>query len=586
MTNDDVEELRRDFDSFLFATFDKDKEDTSDISALTASISSGYHKQSTSAGKGSGNAILQAPPSKHYFSHKIAHRAFLAPAPKLVKPTIQQSPSPFLLPSEDKRLVPSPLLSESSVLEDMPKKVPDAMSRRLPLVVIPRRRKHKNYVSRRRNTQILASLRKCNSDPNVYRSYNSWEGLVAKDVQKPSVITAVLKTTNERTSANFEKATNGPRKYNLPAQNTVRSRIQKPQEVKEVEKPKEITRTQNLHGSGFKIPNISTNTNVGTSLSGLTSGVPKQVNLKKNQQGLVPDTAAVNCTPSTSGSNLVSSPPDSLPTSAVPSPQPPVITPKHSFAVSGLRRTSSKKKNKIDDLSSIKKELLESAAKLELAKKKIPGLNSGKNEKEESATSDEFKAKNMVNAISAAFSNVKVDDTNKTKNDGANVSQKAAKPPTTPSSARREIQNPPTPKLKLKNVAGPTQPKKTPPPQKNPEIAVPEKFSSDEEEDKRELKKEGNSHSKNLKDTIAQVEAALAEEERIKPPILQLSKQPIAHHGPPISIPGAPLPKKSFNPHAVNLLSSLQLPPSVSAKVDKIIAGGGKKLTTVRVKNI
>ncbi|NP_001368709.1 Protein kinase domain-containing protein [Caenorhabditis elegans] len=50
--------------------------------------------------------------------------------------------------------------------------------RRLPLVVIPRKRKYKNYVSRRRNTQLLASLRRCVSDPNVYKSYNHWKALL------------------------------------------------------------------------------------------------------------------------------------------------------------------------------------------------------------------------------------------------------------------------------------------------------------------------------------------------------------------------------------------------------------------------
>lgn len=49
--------------------------------------------------------------------------------------------------------------------------------RRLPIVVIPRKRKYKNYVSRRRNTQLLASLRRCVSDPHVYRSFNHWKSL-------------------------------------------------------------------------------------------------------------------------------------------------------------------------------------------------------------------------------------------------------------------------------------------------------------------------------------------------------------------------------------------------------------------------
>ncbi|VDN90766.1 unnamed protein product [Brugia pahangi] len=47
----------------------------------------------------------------------------------------------------------------------------------MPIVVIPRRRKYKNYVSRRRNTKLIASLRRCFSDPILYRSYNHWEDL-------------------------------------------------------------------------------------------------------------------------------------------------------------------------------------------------------------------------------------------------------------------------------------------------------------------------------------------------------------------------------------------------------------------------
>lgn len=46
-----------------------------------------------------------------------------------------------------------------------------------PIIVIPRKRKYKNYVSRRRNTQLLANLRRCTSDPIAYKSYNQWNGL-------------------------------------------------------------------------------------------------------------------------------------------------------------------------------------------------------------------------------------------------------------------------------------------------------------------------------------------------------------------------------------------------------------------------
>lgn len=58
----------------------------------------------------------------------------------------------------------------------MPRRGFDSI-RRMPIVVIPRKRKYKNYVSRRRNTQLIANLRRCFSDPVLYRSYNHWEGL-------------------------------------------------------------------------------------------------------------------------------------------------------------------------------------------------------------------------------------------------------------------------------------------------------------------------------------------------------------------------------------------------------------------------
>ncbi|EJW83680.1 hypothetical protein WUBG_05412 [Wuchereria bancrofti] len=58
----------------------------------------------------------------------------------------------------------------------MPRRGFDSL-RRMPIVVIPRKRKYKNYVSRRRNTKLIASLRRCFSDPLLYRSYNRWEDL-------------------------------------------------------------------------------------------------------------------------------------------------------------------------------------------------------------------------------------------------------------------------------------------------------------------------------------------------------------------------------------------------------------------------
>ena len=47
-------------------------------------------------------------------------------------------------------------------------------NKKQPLVVIPKRRKHKNYISRRKGNKAAASLRKCNSDPQLYRGFNHW----------------------------------------------------------------------------------------------------------------------------------------------------------------------------------------------------------------------------------------------------------------------------------------------------------------------------------------------------------------------------------------------------------------------------
>ncbi|VDM40575.1 unnamed protein product [Toxocara canis] len=76
----------------------------------------------------------------------------------------------------------------------MPRKGFDSL-RRMPIVVIPRKRKYKNYVSRRRNTQLLASLRRCVSDPVLYRSFNHWVGLsrpFSPEKEKQPEITAEL----------------------------------------------------------------------------------------------------------------------------------------------------------------------------------------------------------------------------------------------------------------------------------------------------------------------------------------------------------------------------------------------------------
>uniref|UniRef100_A0A1I7TLH5 Protein kinase domain-containing protein n=1 Tax=Caenorhabditis tropicalis TaxID=1561998 RepID=A0A1I7TLH5_9PELO len=120
---------------------------------------------------------------RHYISHRLPQRAVLSNAPP-----IQSAAIVFKTSGEDKTRA-QPLLSSLVPPQVMPvhhqKSTGAAPAtntnslalRRLPLVVIPRKRKYKNYVSRRRNTQLLASLRRCVSDPNVYKSFNHWKGL-------------------------------------------------------------------------------------------------------------------------------------------------------------------------------------------------------------------------------------------------------------------------------------------------------------------------------------------------------------------------------------------------------------------------
>ncbi|VDP17011.1 unnamed protein product [Onchocerca flexuosa] len=132
------------------------------------------------------NLSVHNPVTKHYYSHRIPQHATLVPSPihhqsslhtsilssTSISPSLHSSSSPhpscvingrLFKPSEEYRI-------------KMPRRGFDTI-RRIPIVVIPRKRKYKNYISRRRNTQLIASLRRCFSDPVLYRSYNHWEGL-------------------------------------------------------------------------------------------------------------------------------------------------------------------------------------------------------------------------------------------------------------------------------------------------------------------------------------------------------------------------------------------------------------------------
>ncbi|GMR34152.1 hypothetical protein PMAYCL1PPCAC_04347, partial [Pristionchus mayeri] len=96
---------------------------------------------------------------------RLPHTAILSTGPSVQSARLLLSPAASPAPQTT-----SPSVSISG-------KSTPRMPKRLPLVVIPRRRKYKNYISRRRNAHLLATLRRCSSDPHLYRSYNKWEQL-------------------------------------------------------------------------------------------------------------------------------------------------------------------------------------------------------------------------------------------------------------------------------------------------------------------------------------------------------------------------------------------------------------------------
>lgn len=126
-------------------------------------------------------SVLHFPIIRHYYSHKIPHRATLVPPPIYQLSLLQSSsflPSNCLkslkISENNKKLTGK---DDSKQHPKMPRKGFDS-TRRMPIVVIPRKRKYKNYVSRRRNTQLLANLRRCLSDPMLYKSFNHWQKMV------------------------------------------------------------------------------------------------------------------------------------------------------------------------------------------------------------------------------------------------------------------------------------------------------------------------------------------------------------------------------------------------------------------------
>ncbi|CAO4387590.1 unnamed protein product [Caenorhabditis nigoni] len=160
------------------------------VSPYCLTACSSPNPQSSSREPSTNNHHLLSPlvSRRHYISHRLPQRAVLSNAPPIqsaaivfktsaVQSQAQPQPPPILVVGPPQEMPVSHQKVASSGGAGSIANPNSLALRRLPLVVIPRKRKYKNYVSRRRNTQLLASLRRCVSDPHLYKSYNHWKGL-------------------------------------------------------------------------------------------------------------------------------------------------------------------------------------------------------------------------------------------------------------------------------------------------------------------------------------------------------------------------------------------------------------------------
>uniref|UniRef100_A0A1I7S0L2 Protein kinase domain-containing protein n=1 Tax=Bursaphelenchus xylophilus TaxID=6326 RepID=A0A1I7S0L2_BURXY len=310
----------------------------------------------------------------------------------------------------------------------------DAMSKkvdglkRLPLVVIPKRRKHKDYVSRRRNTRA-SQLRKCTSDPQIYKSYNHWSNLQRKD--------NLALSTTQSTEKSAEPALKTQKTSSKDLAN-----ILKPPEEMAVRRV--VKKSDSKH----------------------------------------------------SRSNLD-------------------------------RKVSATKRRRAEELSQIKKELLEAA--------KLPQLSRIPKPKE----SDDVKAKNTVNAVTAAFA-LKEPNFAKEKKEPANVKEKEkeAQPSTSATQA-----SPAVAKVSAKPPASPS-------------LGQRRKFNND-----------------------ARLNVAVLQPKQLKLPPNEGSEVPNETKEPEATTSDEKpkeekKPKKQIDPE---LLNRLKLDTSVLKKIDNIISGGVKK---------
>lgn len=371
--------------------------------------------------------------------------------------------------------------------------------KRMPLVVIPKRRKHKDYVSRRRNPQLLISLRKCSSDPCLYRSYNNWSKLCFNDNKSEHISSPV---TSQALTASISKE----------------QQLIKPETT---DNKKKVSLIPSSPRSGRKVLD----------------------RVNAIQQPKVVESEVVSKEDVLMKKSISKKPTNNEDVNKLK------VTQKQPESQTNLeRKASAVKKRRAEEFAQIKKELLESA--------KLPQLSSIPKNKE---ASDDAKAKKTINAVAAAFSNAE-NQAVSTKQPTA--ASNAEKPPPSPLSGRRRFNNESnrlghpstqltTSNIKLKNVPPAQAINVTPSPS---EFVTPAEPSPSIE-----------------KSTL---------EEKSSEKSGQPTNRPNHSLAVPPESPQTSRPKKFVDPA---LAERLQLDPHVLAKIDRIISGGGKKMTVVSI---
>lgn len=476
------------------------------------------------------------------------------------------------------------------------------VKKNMPIVVIPKRRKHKNYVSRKRNPQIANNLRRCTSDPNIYKSYNQWALLCLKDNENILKKNVVKNQTSKRFKELMGTSGKSTGTQNVLDVLTSPSSQRKKLFNDKFDKSnvhKKQTFDNNLNNNTSKLIKTKPQAPIQLAKEKLTAkkfslnnpSLGQQINFKSNQ-------ASVDYAESTEINVLTKPAGDIKPPLAEFEPLNDLIV-EEDFSIKKITPDPivlANKRQRFDELAKIKQELRETGAKLPslsvinkkmVTKKKVLHQQQLDSKKE---ASDETKAKNTVDAVTAAFSSKLSTVTNNEalNNVGSfniNITTRSKnnlttyqKPPISPSmgATRRKFttdQHFDSSKIsstKLKNVL--------------PTLAVTKTTGIFENDDMIRKPKEIQAECSStitldsIRSRIYDDEKSCSENTTVSAaiPVLNLSKKKF------LQINSDQI-QKPVTPKAstIKLLASLQLPPSVSAKVDRIIATGGSRKNLV-----